>query len=36
MVVTREKIEKVLERFGMKDSKLVESPLANHFRLCRE
>ena len=29
-------IEKVLERFGMKDSKPVGSPLANHFRLCAE
>jgi hypothetical protein len=26
-------IEKVLERFGMKDAKLVSTPLAAHFRL---
>ena len=36
MVVTREKIKKVLERFGIKDAKPVESPLGNHFRLCAE
>ena len=29
-------VEKVLERLGMKDAKLVGSPLANHFRLCAE
>ena len=29
-------IEKVLERFGMKNAKPVGSPLANHFRLCVE
>ena len=27
-------IKKVLERFGMKDAKLVGSPLPNYFRIC--
>ena len=28
-------IRKVLERYGMKDAKLVELPLAEHFRLLK-
>ena len=36
MAVTGEIHREVLERFGMKDSKPVGSPLANHFRLCVE
>ena len=27
-------IEKVLDRFNMKDTKLVGTPLASHFKLC--
>ena len=31
-----EYIEKVLHRFRMQNSKLVSTPLANHFELCKE
>jgi hypothetical protein len=31
-----EYIEKVLERFGMRDAKPVSTPLANHFKLSKE
>ena len=29
-------IEKVLERFRMKNAKIVSTPLANHFKLSKE
>ena len=29
-------VEKVLERFGMQNAKLVSTCLASHFRLCKD
>ena len=35
MVVTERYIQQMLERFTMKNSKLVSTPLASHFKLSK-
>ena len=35
MVVTRKYIERMLERFNMKNSKTVSTPLVGHFKLSK-